>query len=89
MRTSLVCLFSALCLLGAEICVAAAGTTGANILEIPVGARAIAMGDGSNDLQMMSVAGLSVAFRAKPVVRTTASVVLNAAGLDGLLARPD
>jgi phosphoserine phosphatase len=31
--------------------------------------QAIVMGDGSNDLKMMAVAGLSVAFRAKPVVR--------------------
>ncbi|SIT43428.1 Phosphoserine phosphatase [Paraburkholderia piptadeniae] len=47
--------------------------------------RAIAMGDGSNDLKMMSVAGLSVAFRAKPVVREAASVAFNHVGLDGLL----
>jgi phosphoserine phosphatase len=48
--------------------------------------RAIVMGDGANDLQMMGVAGLSVAFRAKPVVRAQANVALNFSGLDGLLA---
>ncbi|GJH17826.1 phosphoserine phosphatase SerB [Caballeronia novacaledonica] len=47
--------------------------------------RAIAMGDGSNDLKMMAEAGLSVAFRAKPVVRQSASVAFNFVGLDGLL----
>jgi len=47
--------------------------------------QAIVMGDGANDLKMMSVAGLSVAFRAKPVVRAQANVALNFAGLDGLL----
>lgn len=36
--------------------------------------RAIAMGDGSNDLKMMAEAGLSVAFHAKPVVRDAATV---------------
>ncbi|VVE62635.1 phosphoserine phosphatase SerB [Pandoraea anapnoica] len=48
--------------------------------------QAIVMGDGSNDLQMMAIAGLSVAFRAKPVVREKASVAFNHAGLDGLLS---
>ena len=43
------------------------------------------MGDGANDLRMMGVAGLSLAFRAKPVVRAQASVALNFSGLDGLL----
>ncbi|KMQ80499.1 Phosphoserine phosphatase [Candidatus Burkholderia pumila] len=47
--------------------------------------RAIAMGDGSNDLKMMAEAGLSVAFRAKPVVRQSALLALNFVGLDGLL----
>jgi len=54
-----------------------------------IGARpeqAIVMGDGSNDLKMMALAGLSVAFRAKPVVRAQASVAFNHVGLDGLLA---
>ena len=47
--------------------------------------QAIVMGDGSNDLEMMAVAGLSVAFRAKPVVRAAADVAFNYVGLDGLL----
>nr|WP_254439545.1 phosphoserine phosphatase SerB [Pandoraea iniqua] len=49
-------------------------------------AQAIVMGDGSNDLQMMAIAGLSVAFRAKPVVRERASVAFNHVGLDALLS---
>jgi phosphoserine phosphatase len=52
-------------------------------LGIPT-SRAIALGDGSNDLQMMAACGLSVAFRAKPVVRDAASVAFNYVGLDGL-----
>ncbi|HEY1044295.1 MAG TPA: phosphoserine phosphatase SerB [Telluria sp.] len=47
--------------------------------------QAIVMGDGANDLKMMKVAGLSVAFRAKPVVREQADVALNYSGLDGVL----
>lgn len=47
--------------------------------------QAIVMGDGANDLKMMGIAGLSVAFRAKPVVREQASVALNFSGLNGLL----
>jgi len=47
--------------------------------------EAIVMGDGANDLKMMGIAGLSLAFRAKPVVRAQATVALNFAGLDGLL----
>lgn len=47
--------------------------------------QAIVMGDGANDLKMMRIAGLSVAFRAKPVVRAQADVALNFVGLDGIL----
>jgi phosphoserine phosphatase len=47
--------------------------------------QTIVMGDGANDLKMMGIAGLSVAFRAKPVVRAQASVALNFVGLDGIL----
>ena len=47
--------------------------------------QAIAMGDGANDLPMMGVAGLSVAYHAKPAVRAQAMVAINAGGLDRLL----
>lgn len=47
--------------------------------------QAIVMGDGANDLKMMKISGLSVAFRAKPVVYQQADVALNFSGLDGLL----
>ncbi|MCW5558019.1 MAG: phosphoserine phosphatase SerB [Verrucomicrobiae bacterium] len=46
---------------------------------------AIVIGDGANDLKMMSLAGLSVAFRAKPVVQQQAHTALNVSGLDGVL----
>lgn len=45
----------------------------------------IAMGDGANDLPMMSVAGVSVAFHAKPAVRQFANVSIESGGLDRLL----
>jgi phosphoserine phosphatase len=48
--------------------------------------QAIVMGDGANDLKMMGISGMSVAFRAKPVVRAQADVALNFVGLDGILA---
>ncbi len=47
--------------------------------------QAIAMGDGANDLPMMGIAGLSVAYHAKPTVREQAMVAINAGGLDRLL----
>ncbi|WP_034293212.1 phosphoserine phosphatase SerB [Herbaspirillum sp. RV1423] len=53
-------------------------------LGVPT-SQAIVMGDGANDLKMMGVSGLSVAFRAKPVVRAQADVALNFVGLDGIL----
>ena len=43
------------------------------------------MGDGANDLPMMAVAGLSVAYQAKPKVRAQAMVAINEGGLDRLL----
>jgi phosphoserine phosphatase len=47
--------------------------------------QAIAMGDGANDLPMMGVAGLSVAYHAKPRVREQAMVAINSGGLDRVL----
>ena len=49
--------------------------------------QAIAIGDGANDLPMMSVAGLSVAYHAKPKVREQAMIAINEGGMDSLLAR--
>jgi phosphoserine phosphatase len=47
--------------------------------------QTVAIGDGANDLKMMSEAGISVAFRAKPVVRAQASCALSWSGLDGVV----
>jgi phosphoserine phosphatase len=47
--------------------------------------QAIVVGDGANDLQMMSIAGLSVAFHAKPVVRNETTHAINQSGLDAIL----
>ena len=47
--------------------------------------QSIAMGDGANDLPMMGVAGLSVAYHAKPAVREAAMIAINTGGLDRLL----
>lgn len=49
------------------------------------GAQTIAMGDGANDLVMMSAAALGVAYHAKPVVRQQADTAIRFGGLDGLL----
>ena len=45
----------------------------------------IAFGDGANDLPMLSLAGLGIAFHAKPKVRANASQALSTVGLDGIL----
>ncbi len=45
----------------------------------------VAIGDGANDLKMMALAGLSIAFHAKPVVRSQASCAINWCGLDAVL----
>lgn len=47
--------------------------------------QTIAVGDGANDLPMISIAGLGVAFNAKPVVRQKAANAISSVGLDGLL----
>lgn len=47
--------------------------------------QAIACGDGSNDLKMMAAVGVSVAYRAKPIVQTQATYAINHNGLDAAL----
>ncbi len=48
-------------------------------------AQTIAVGDGANDLPMLSVAGLGIAFHAKPKVKANAKQSINTIGLDGVL----
>ncbi len=47
--------------------------------------QVIAVGDGANDLPMLRIAGLGIAFRAKPVVRQGARQSISTMGLDGIL----
>lgn len=47
--------------------------------------QVIAVGDGANDLPMLSIAGLGIAFRAKPLVRESAEQSLSELGLDAIL----
>jgi phosphoserine phosphatase len=47
--------------------------------------QVIAVGDGANDLPMLRLAGLGIAFHAKPLVRQSAKQALSTAGLDGIL----
>jgi phosphoserine phosphatase len=47
--------------------------------------QTIAVGDGANDLPMLNIAGLGVAFRAKPIVRESARHSISTLGLDGIL----
>lgn len=47
--------------------------------------QCIAVGDGANDLPMIGLAGLGIAFHAKPVVRQNARQSLSTIGLDGIL----
>ncbi len=47
--------------------------------------QVIAVGDGSNDLPMLSIAGLGIAYHAKPVVRENAQQALSTIGLDAIL----
>ncbi len=47
--------------------------------------QVIAVGDGANDLPMLSIAGLGIAFHAKPIVRREAGQSISSVGLDGIL----
>jgi phosphoserine phosphatase len=63
----------------AELLVEIAGREGISLEQ------AVAVGDGANDLPMLGLAGMGVAFHAKPVVRASARFSMTHAGLDGLL----
>jgi len=47
--------------------------------------QVIAVGDGANDLPMLGIAGLGIAFRAKPLVKASAEQSISNLGLDGIL----
>ena len=47
--------------------------------------QVISVGDGANDLPMLSIAGLGIAFRAKPMVVQSAEQAISTLGLDGIL----
>lgn len=47
--------------------------------------QVVAVGDGANDIPMLKVAGMGIAYRAKPLVRASAPQSVSALGLDGLL----
>jgi phosphoserine phosphatase len=47
--------------------------------------QVIAVGDGANDLPMLGIAGLGIAFRAKPLVKASAEQSISKLGLDGIL----
>lgn len=48
-------------------------------------AQVICVGDGANDLPMMAIADLGIAYHAKPIVRARADAAINATGLEGVL----
>lgn len=47
--------------------------------------QTVAVGDGANDIPMLSIAGLGIAFRAKPMVKANAKQAISNIGLDGVL----
>jgi phosphoserine phosphatase len=53
-------------------------------LGIPL-AQTVAVGDGANDLDMMAISGLSIAFNAKPMVQEAAKAAINNGDLTGIL----
>ncbi len=63
----------------AEILVEIARELGLNLEQV------IAVGDGANDLPMLNIAGLGIAFRAKPLVKASAKQAIPNVGLDGIL----
>lgn len=56
----------------------------ANISKISLD-ECVAVGDGSNDLDMVKIAGLGVSYRGKPILNEAADLIINEPGLDKLL----
>ena len=78
-------------LTGRYLCVVVDGKRKAELLRLIAQvekvdiAQTIAVGDGANDLPMLSLAGLGIAFHAKPKVVANARQAINTIGLDGVL----
>ena len=56
----------------------------ADLEAVPVD-QTVAVGDGANDLDMLSIAGLGIAFNAKPIVQDVANTILRVPYLDAIL----
>lgn len=56
----------------------------ADRLNLPM-TQVVCTGDGANDLAMMAISDLGIAYRAKPVVQAQADTAINTSGLDGVL----
>ena len=53
-------------------------------IEVPID-QTVAVGDGANDLDMLTIAGLGIAFNAKPIVQDAANTTLRVPYLDAIL----
>ena len=47
--------------------------------------QVLAIGDGANDLEMMKIVGLSIAYRAKPLLQKNCDVIINFSSLDSVI----
>ncbi|TWV82886.1 phosphoserine phosphatase SerB [Moraxella sp. VT-16-12] len=63
----------------AQIVARSAERLGLNMAEV------VCVGDGANDLPMMEISGMGIAYKAKPIVQARADVALNVTGLEGVL----
>lgn len=57
----------------------------ANRLNLDL-SQTVAVGDGANDLPMLGLAGIGIAYHAKPIVQEQTEFAINMAGLDGVMA---
>ena len=55
------------------------------LADVVANNQTIAVGDGANDLPMLNLAGLGIAFHAKPTVKENAATSISSLGLDGVL----
>ena len=56
----------------------------ARITDVPI-SQTIAIGDGANDLEMIKLAGVGIAYNAKPILQAAADIVLNIKNLDAII----